>query len=97
MGSRWCWLYAEASCSPDVRPGHFVEGAYVLDSVDDKSLLRTKIGLQQGDQVISVNGHPVGNSVSAGRGLYEQLKSERRFAIKVRRKGQETILSYYAN
>jgi hypothetical protein len=41
--------------------GEFVDGKYRITSVDPSSALATRIGIQQGDEIISVNGHPVGN------------------------------------
>ncbi|MBI3723510.1 hypothetical protein HY251_06090 [bacterium] len=86
----WNLVYNEGS-------GQFVDGKYQIDTLGENSYLRTKLGLQQGDKVISVNGHPVPNSVGAGQGLYQQLKGEKRFAVKVLRNGQEMVLSYYIN
>ena len=44
--------------------------------------------------VQSINGVPIARSVQANRQLYERLKSQRRFAILVLRKGQRVVLSY---
>ena len=77
--------------------GEFVDGKYRINWVDPNSLLATKVGIQQGDQIISVNGHPVGGSFSAGRQLYDSLKGEKHFAVKVLRNGQEVMLSFYVN
>lgn len=77
--------------------GEFQDGKYKINWVAPDSLLTTKIGIQPGDQIISVNGHPVGNSMGAGRQLYDSLKGEKRFAVKVMRNGRETMLSFFVN
>lgn len=78
--------------------GEFVKtdkgNAYQINWVDDNSYLRRTIGLQPGDKVISVNGHAVGNSFASGKQLYDQLKGDRRFAVKILRNNQETVLSF---
>lgn len=77
--------------------GEFVDGRYKINWIAENSDLSKKLGLQNGDEVISVNGHPVGNSFSAGRAMYDQLKNEKKFAVKVRRGGADIVLSYYVN
>lgn len=89
--------FDEAWAAAQQGAGEFVDGKYRINWVDPNSLLATKVGLQQGDQIISVNGHPVGGSFSAGRQLYDSLKGEKHFAVKVLRNGQETVLSFYVN
>jgi hypothetical protein len=77
--------------------GEFVDGRYRVNWIQPDSYLTTKLGLQPGDEVISVNGHPVGNSFSAGRAMYDQLKNEKRFAVKVLRGGSPVVLSFSVN
>jgi hypothetical protein len=81
--------------------GEFVQTdrgpAYKIRWIDENSMLRKIGGLQSDDVVISVNGHPVGNSFASGKQMYDQLKGEKRFAVKVLRHGQEVVLSYYVN
>lgn len=81
--------------------GEFVQTdkgpAYKVRWIDENSLLRKTLGLQSEDVVLSVNGHPVPASFGAGKGMYDQLKGERRFAVKVLRKGREVMLSFYVN
>jgi hypothetical protein len=77
--------------------GEFVDNRYRVNWITPDSYLATKVGLQPGDEVISVNGHPVGNSFSAGRAMYDDLKNEKHFAVKVRRNGQDVVLSFYVN
>jgi hypothetical protein len=78
--------------------GEFVQtaagNAYQINWVDPNSALARTIGLQPGDKVISVNGHPVGNSFASSKQLYDQLKGERRFAVRVLRGGNDTMLSF---
>jgi len=78
--------------------GEFVETdlgtAYQVNWVQQSSLLYTKIGLRPGDKVISVNGQPVGQSMAAGRAMYDQMRGESRFAVLVERQGQKVVLSY---
>jgi hypothetical protein len=78
--------------------GEFVQtpagNAYQINWVDPNSALARTIGLQPGDKVISVNGHPVGNSFASSKQLYDQMKGERRFAVRVLRGGADTILSF---
>jgi S1-C subfamily serine protease len=77
--------------------GEFVDGRYKITWVAPDSLLSTKVGIQPGDQIISVNGHPVGNSMGAGRQLYDSLKGEKHFAVKVLRNGREVMLAFAVN
>jgi hypothetical protein len=77
--------------------GEFVDGKYRVNWVDPNSLLATKVGLQPGDQIISVNGRPVGNTFAANRQLYDSLKESKQFAVKVLRNGQEVVLSFFVN
>ena len=77
--------------------GQWVNGRYKIDYVNPNSYLATKAGIKEGDEILSVNGHPIGQSFSAGKALYDQLKTEKRFAVKVRRNGQETVLSFFVN
>jgi len=77
--------------------GEFVDGRYKITWIQPDSLLSTKVGIQPGDQIISVNGYPVGNSMSAGRQLYDSLKGEKHFAVKVLRNGREVMLSFAVN
>lgn len=71
------------------------DNAYQINWVDPTSMLATKIGLQPGDKVVSVNGQPIGTSVNAGRALYDSMKSETRFAVLVERGGQQVVLSFF--
>lgn len=68
---------------------------YHLIRIDEHSDLRTRVGLQEGDKVISVNGQPIGANAAAARELHERLKGERRFALLVERQGQHVVLSFY--
>lgn len=77
--------------------GEFVDGKYKITWVAPDSLLTTKIGILPGDQIISVNGKPVGTSMNAGRQLYDSLKGEKKFAVKVMRGGREVMLSFFVN
>jgi hypothetical protein len=78
--------------------GEFLEtpygNAYKVTWVKPGSHLNGVVGLTPGDQILSVNGHKIGNSFTAARQLYEQLKNEKRFAVKVLRDGQPTMLSF---
>jgi hypothetical protein len=78
--------------------GEFVQtpagNAYQINWVDPNSYLARTIGLQPGDKVISVNGHPVGNSFASNKQLYDTLKGDRRFAVRVLRGGADTMLSF---
>ena len=73
------------------------EDAYQVNWVDPNSMLARRLGLKDGDKIVSVNGNPIGNSVSAGQQLYEQLKSETKFAVMVERQGQRQLLSFYVD
>lgn len=80
--------------------GEFVQAqngatAYKVNWIQEQSMLRRMIGLRDGDLVLSVNGHPIGSSFAAGKQLYDQLKNEKRFAVKVLRNNQELVLSYF--
>lgn len=68
--------------------------AYRINWVKPKSHLSKVAGLQPGDKILSVNGHKIGNSFTAARQLYDQLKNEKKFAVKVLREGQPTMLSF---
>jgi hypothetical protein len=71
--------------------------AYRINWVKPKSHLSRVAGLRKGDKILSVNGHKIGNSFTAARQLYDQLKNEKRFAVKVLRDGQPTMLSFSVN
>jgi hypothetical protein len=73
------------------------EDAYQVNWVDPNSMLARRLGLKDGDKIISVNGNPIGNSVAAGKGLYEQLKNETKFAVMVERQGRRELLSFYVD
>jgi membrane-associated protease RseP (regulator of RpoE activity) len=81
--------------------GGFVETeagtAYEVQGVDPNSLLATRMGLQPGDRVISINGRPISAGANAGKQLYDQLKDETRFAVLVERNNQQVVLSFYVN
>jgi len=44
---------------------------------------------------VSVNGHPVGTGLGAAQALFEQLRSERRFAVLIERGGSPLVLSFF--
>jgi hypothetical protein len=71
--------------------------AYQVNWIDQNSYLATRIGLKPGDKVISVNGQPVGTSLAAGQGMFEQLKGEHRFAVMIERDGRPLVLSFFVN
>lgn len=81
--------------------GEFVQTAagtaYQVNWVAQESMLATRLGLKQGDKVISVNGQPVGTSLGAGQAMFEQFKNETRFAVMVERDGKPVVLSFYVN
>ncbi len=77
--------------------GEFVGGRYRINWIQPDSYLATKLGLEPGDEVMSVNGLPVGNGFSASRAMYDQLKGERHFAVKVLRGGAPVVLSFSVN
>ena len=56
-----------------------------------------RLGLREGDRILSVNGHPVGDGVAAGQQLYALLKAETRFAVLVERQGRRELLSFYVD
>jgi len=68
--------------------------SYRINWVQPDSTLGKVAGLRPGDQILSINGNKIGNSFTAARGLYEQLKNEKRFAVKVLRGGKPTVLSF---
>lgn len=71
--------------------------AYRINWVNPKSYLGKVAGLEGKDRIISVNGRPVGNSFTAGQQLFEELKNETKFAVKVLRGGKVTMLSFSIN
>ena len=73
------------------------ESAYQVNWVDPNSILARRLGLKDGDKVISVNGNPIGSSMGAGKALYEQLKNETKFAVLVERQGKRELLSFFVN
>ncbi len=78
--------------------GEFVDTdagtAYKINWLNEASMLYTKLGLRKDDKVIAVNGQPIGQSVEAGKAMFEQFKNERRFAVLIERKGQKVVLSF---
>ena len=78
--------------------GKFVETsagtAYEIKWVDPNSLLATKLGLREGDRVISVNGRPIGKSLNAGKAMFDELKNEKRFAVLIERKGKKMVVPF---
>jgi hypothetical protein len=60
----------------------------------DENYLANLAGLRSGDKIISVNGHKIGNSFTAARQLYDQLRNEKQFAVKILRGGKPTVLSF---
>jgi hypothetical protein len=69
--------------------------AYEINWLEENSYLASRIGLRPGDRVVSVNGQPVGQSLGAGKAMFEQLKGERRFAVLIERQGSPMVLSFY--
>lgn len=68
--------------------------AYRITWVQPKSHLADMAGIQSGDKILSVNGRKIGNSFTAAKQLYEELKNESRLAVKVLRNGKPTVLSF---
>ena len=87
--------FDEAFQAAQAGAGEFVNGKYKITWVDPNNGLAQKVGLQPGDQIISVNGLPVGNSFNANRQLYDSLKGQHQFAVLVNRGGQNVMLSFY--
>ncbi|MGE0711498.1 MAG: hypothetical protein AB7N76_24565 [Planctomycetota bacterium] len=69
--------------------------AYKINWVDPRSELATMVGLQPQDKVIAINGQPIGQSVEAGRAMYEQLKGQKKFAVMIERNGRRMVLPFY--
>ena len=69
--------------------------AYEVTWIDPRSELGSMVGLKQGDKVIAVNGQPIGRSVDAGRGMYEQFKGQKKFAVMIERQGKRMVLPFY--
>jgi S1-C subfamily serine protease len=72
-----------------------MNGRYRLTQVDPGSLLATRIGLRAGDEIISVNGHPIAGGFAERRQLFDALRTQRRFTVELSRDGQPTVLSFY--
>lgn len=66
--------------------------AFRITSMEPGSLLQ-ETGLQPGDVIVSVNGHPVSDTAD-GRRLYAELKHETRFWVVVDRRGEIVNLYY---
>jgi hypothetical protein len=71
------------------------QSAYKINWVDPRSELASMVGLKPNDKVIAINGNPVGNSVNAGRAMYDQLKGQKKFAIMIERGGKTMVLPFY--
>lgn len=71
------------------------ERAFHLTRVDEHSDLHTRLGLQGGDAVLSVNGRPLGATAAACEELHAALRDERRFAFLVEREGRLLVLSFH--
>jgi hypothetical protein len=67
--------------------------AYELTHLEPDGLLSRHVGLRAGDRLVEVNGRPLGQSVAAGRALYEALREERRFWVTVLRGGRTVVLT----
>ena len=74
--------------------GELVNGRYRLTRVEPGSLLATRIGLRAGDEIISINGHPIAGGLAERRQLFDTLKTERRFTVALLRDGQPTMLTF---
>jgi hypothetical protein len=61
-----------------------------LEDSPDNLLL--KLGFQQGDEVLSVDGYLVAQG--SARAIFEQAKKWNQLAVKVRRNRQEMVLSF---
>lgn len=70
------------------------EPAYEVKGFDPNSRMAKLLKLQPGDKVISINGYPIGNDISSGKALYDQLRNESRFSVLIERNNQRTVLSY---
>jgi hypothetical protein len=66
--------------------------AFQVTGIQQGSLIE-KGGFQQGDILLSVNGHPV-EGPQDGMKLYGELKNETRFVVEVLRNGRQVTLLY---
>ncbi len=66
--------------------------AYMFGRIDERSPLKTVLGLQEGDIILSVNGHPV--TGENGRELHERLRGEKRFEVLIDRQGLLILVPY---
>jgi len=78
--------------------GEFVatdgESGYQVNWLDPNSGLGKGLGLRPGDKVISINGQSIGESPQAGVKLFEQLKNDGRFVVKIERNGEQMVLTF---
>ena len=68
--------------------------ALMLTEIDEDSLLTKIVGLKNNDVVVSVNGMMVEDKAK-GWDMYDSLRSERNFEIRLIRNGREVTLRYH--
>ncbi len=66
--------------------------AWQLGRIEDGSALKDRLGFQEGDIIISVNGYPA--SSQNARTLYETLRNERSFEVLIDRQGSKIMVPY---
>ena len=79
--------------------GQFLQGpmgtTFRVDDIPDRSYLKDPVGLEPGDEIISVNGVKIeGVGITAAKAIYNQIKDADRFAVKVLRRGRIQVLSF---
>jgi hypothetical protein len=81
---------------PENDPRNDVGITLRVNWVDAESVLATKLGLKPGDEILSVDGNPLPETLSDGDDLHEKLRALDHLAIKVRRNGEPSVLTVYA-
>lgn len=79
--------------------GRFVAGeggiGFQVDEVQPGSPLLTLAGIQPGDRLLSVNGLPFSASEREQTNMWERLRAERRWVLRLLRDGQVVVTTFY--
>lgn len=79
--------------------GRFVAGEggiqFQVDSIAPGSPLLALSGIQPGDRLLSVNGLPFSGSEREQTNMWERLRGDRRWVLRLLRDGQPIVITFY--